>query len=169
MTFWTSKKHGFLVVQSTHLQFQASNYTKRWTSSHRQSSTLVICHHCNRSRHYTWECPQSFDIWTITTQERLELLLELLALADTSENPALEMEHLTEWDEGQQEGEDFATCSGWIVCPHCIHTISFPVFLPIMRKSLHPYLRQKNWLKWQLLYLQKHLISDSRNGKGDSQ
>ena len=51
----------------------------------------------------------------MTTQERLELLLELLALADTYETPAPEMEHLTEWEEDQQEGEElkaFVTRSG---------------------------------------------------------
>ena len=52
------------------------------------------------------------------------------------------------------------------MCPHCIHTIGFPVLIPITRKSLHPHLRQKNLLKPQLLYLRKHLISNSRNGRG---
>ena len=51
----------------------------------------------------------------MTTQERLELLLELLALSDMSDAPAPEMEPSMVQEEAQQEGEelkDFVTCSG---------------------------------------------------------
>jgi len=50
----------------------------------------------------------------MTGWERLELLPELLALADMSEDPNLEVEPPIVPEEGQQEEEskDFVTCSG---------------------------------------------------------
>ena len=47
----------------------------------------------------------------MTTQESLELLLELLALSDISKAPALEMEDPTMQEEGE-ELKDFVARSG---------------------------------------------------------
>ena len=54
-----------------------------------------------------------FDIWTMSMEEWLELLPELLALADMSSAPSTEAKgeaELVEVCEGEEEG--FGACSG---------------------------------------------------------
>ena len=43
------------------------------------------CHYCHQSGHLTHDCPHTFDIRTMTNEERLELLPELLTLAESME------------------------------------------------------------------------------------
>ena len=51
-----------------------------WT--HTWSNFLIICWHCNKPGHYARECPNTFDVQMMTMQKKLELIPELLALAD---------------------------------------------------------------------------------------
>ena len=63
--------------------------------------------------HYTHECPQAFDIRSMTMEEKLELLPELLTLADFSKETTSE-EASKQADPGASENKDmsdFATCS----------------------------------------------------------
>ena len=43
------------------------------------------CHHYHQSGHLTCDCPCTFDIRTMTNEERLELLPELPTLAESTE------------------------------------------------------------------------------------
>ena len=71
-----------------------------------KGNPAVMCFCCQQPGHYTHECPQAFDIRSMTMEEKLELLPEFLALADVSQVPLME--------NGDGEAEimsDFVTCS----------------------------------------------------------
>jgi Retrotransposon gag protein/Zinc knuckle len=75
-----------------------------------KGSSAVTCFRCRKAGHYARECPQAFDICLMTTAEKLELLLEFLALADVigdslAESPSESSEHRIAEAE---EAEDFA-------------------------------------------------------------
>ena len=76
--------------------------------THGWSNFPIIYWHCNKPGHYARECPNAFDVQMMTTQEKLELIPELLALADVSEmledNSELEAE-------AEMQKEDFGNCS----------------------------------------------------------
>ena len=76
----------------------------------------MVCYCCNQTRHYTWDCPQSYDVQTITIEEKLELLPKLLALANGSNDPHPEGQPTCEAGEisksEAEPKEDFATSSG---------------------------------------------------------
>jgi len=74
----------------------------------------VVCHHCHKTGPYTLECPQGYDIQTMTAEEKLELLLELLVLADGSEAWHIESKpKVTRGLRPEEEMlEDFASSSG---------------------------------------------------------
>ena len=76
----------------------------------------MVCYHCNQTEHYTWNYPQSYDIRTMSIEEKLELLPELLALANSSNGPHLEGQPTCEAGEisepEAEPKEDFATSSG---------------------------------------------------------
>ena len=59
-----------------------------WT--HGQSKFPVIFWHCNKPGYYSRECSNMFDVQMMTMQEKLELIPEVLALADISGIPPLE-------------------------------------------------------------------------------
>ena len=44
---------------------------------------MVVCHHCHRTGHYASECLQEYNIQTMTMEEKLGLLPELLVLTDS--------------------------------------------------------------------------------------
>ena len=72
-----------------------------------------VCLWCKKPGHYARECPLSFDIRTMSVEERLELLPELLALADLSGVRSAETEAETEVVEAlEEEEEGFGACSG---------------------------------------------------------
>ena len=76
-----------------------------------QNSLLRICYRCKKSGHYAQECPLSFDIQTMRI--RLELLPELLILADTSGAPSLETKRSVGVEETlEEEEEGFGAHSG---------------------------------------------------------
>ena len=75
---------------------------------------LVVCHRCHRTGHYASECLREYDIRTITVEEKLELLPELLALADT-----LDVHHVGSEPDAERDlkpkneaREDFGNSSG---------------------------------------------------------
>ena len=76
----------------------------------------IVCHCCNQTGHYARSCPQSYDVQTMTIEERLELLPELLALANNSDTPnheglpAHKVEENSEPEAHMKEG--FGTSSG---------------------------------------------------------
>ena len=76
----------------------------------------MVCYRCNLTGHYTWNFPQSYDVWTMTIDERLELLPELLAIANGSSGPHLEGQPTCEAGETSEleaePKENFATSSG---------------------------------------------------------
>ena len=76
----------------------------------------MVCYCCNQTGHYTWDFPQSYDVWTMTIEEKLELLPELLALANGSIDPHPEGQPTCEAGEilksEAEPKEDFATSSG---------------------------------------------------------
>ena len=72
-----------------------------------------VCLRCKKPGHYTRECPLSFDIRTMNVEEQLELLPELLALADLSGIGSAEIEEETEVVEAlEEEEEGFRARSG---------------------------------------------------------
>ena len=72
-----------------------------------------VCLQCKKPGHYARECPLSFDIRTMNVEERLELLPELLALADLSGVGSAEIEEETEVVEAlEEEEEGFGARSG---------------------------------------------------------
>ena len=78
--------------------------------THSQSNFPIICQCCNKPGHYARECPNAFDIWNMTTQEKLELIPKLPALADTLEMPPLENNSDLE-AEAEMQKEDSVNCS----------------------------------------------------------
>ena len=73
---------------------------------HGKGNPVVTCFCCRQPGHYARECPQAFDIQSMTMEEKLELLPEFLALVDVSQVPPTE--------NGDREAEimlDFVTCS----------------------------------------------------------
>ena len=75
---------------------------------------LVVCCHCHRTSHYASECPQAYDIQTMTAEEKIELLLELLALEDTLDVQHTESEPEAERDlqPKNEAREDIGNSSG---------------------------------------------------------
>ena len=73
----------------------------------------VTCFHCQQPGHYAHECPQAFDIQSMTMEEKLELLPEFLALVDVSEVPPTENgDREAEYDAPEvEETSDFVTHS----------------------------------------------------------
>lgn len=84
--------------------------------THKSSHPAVVCYYCQQLGHYAKECLQAFNIQTMTLEERLEMIPELLALAnmpwvgselrqdaETLEEPEIAKEELS---------VDFANCSG---------------------------------------------------------
>jgi hypothetical protein len=57
-----------------------------------QGNFPMTCRRCNKPGHYARECPHAFDVRTMTLQEKLELIPELLALADVSRVPSSELD-----------------------------------------------------------------------------
>ena len=89
---------------------------------HGKGNPVVMCFCCWQPGHYACECPQAFDIQSMTMEEKPELFPEFLALADVSQVPLME--------NGDGEAEimsDFVTCSKWNVCPYCMYITSLPV------------------------------------------
>ena len=78
-----------------------------------KSSPAVICFQCQKPGNYSQECPQAFDIRSMTTEEKLELLPEFLALADVNGAPPMEDgPGGSEYDTPEaEEVSDFVTCS----------------------------------------------------------
>ena len=71
-----------------------------------RGNPAVMCFCCQQPGHYACKCPQAFDILSMTMEEKLELFLEILALADVSKVLP------TENDDGEvEEMLDFVTCS----------------------------------------------------------
>ena len=72
------------------------------------------CYWCKKTGHYARDCPLSFDIRSMSVEEKLELLPELLALADISGVPSYDAEAKTETEpvEKEEEEEGFGTRSG---------------------------------------------------------
>ena len=71
-----------------------------------RGNPAVMCFRCQQPGHYARECPQAFDIQSMTMEEKLKLLPEFLALADVSQVPP------TENGDGEVEiMSDFVTCS----------------------------------------------------------
>ena len=83
--------------------------------THGRTSFPIICRRCNKPGNYARECPNAFDVRMMTMEEKLELIPELLALADVSgvfplENNSeseIELEKMPE-----KSKEDFGSCSG---------------------------------------------------------
>ena len=73
---------------------------------HGKGNPAVMCFHCWQPGHYARECPQAFDIQSMTMEEKLELLPEFLSLVDVSQVPATE-----NGDGEMEEMSDFVTCS----------------------------------------------------------
>ena len=78
-----------------------------------QSSANIVC---SKPGHYAKEYPNVFDIWMMTTQEKLELIPGLLALADVSGMPPSEDNSEPKIEEEVQKEEDFGNHSQWTVC-----------------------------------------------------
>ena len=107
-----------------------------------RSGHPVVCHCCYRTGHYPLQCPQAYDIWTMTT-EKLEILLELMALVDGSDIQHTESKHEIEGglEPEKETKEDFGSSSGWDVYPHCMYIIYSPVLRLTLRHQLlqsHP-------------------------------
>ena len=58
--------------------------------AHRKGGHTTVCLQCWQPGHYAHECPQAFDIQSMTMEEKLELLLELLTLVDLSKETTSE-------------------------------------------------------------------------------
>ena len=76
-------------------------------------SFIIICQCCNKPGHYARECPNAFDVRMMTVEEKLELIPELLALADVSGVPPSEnnSEAEIESEMPEKSKEDFGSCS----------------------------------------------------------
>ena len=84
-----------------------------WT--HSWTSFPIICQHCNKPGHYARECLNSFDVQMMITEEKLELIPELLALVDVLGVPPLENNSEAEIElekMAEKSKEDFGSCSG---------------------------------------------------------
>ena len=78
-----------------------------------RTETPGLCHCCHKPGHYVQDCPLSFDIRTMSTEEKLELLPELLALADIEGTPLSGIERATVVEEvPEEEEEGFGPRSG---------------------------------------------------------
>ena len=81
--------------------------------AHRRGSHTTVCLQCPQPGHYARKCPQAFDIRSMTMEEKLELLQELLTLADLSKETTLQ-EASKQADPGASEDKDmldFVVCS----------------------------------------------------------
>ena len=81
--------------------------------AHQRGSHTTVCLQCRQPGHYAGKCPQAFDIRSMTMEEKLELLQELLTLADLSKETTLQ-EASEQADPGVSEDKDmsdFAMCS----------------------------------------------------------
>ena len=81
--------------------------------AHRRGNHTIVCLQCQQPGHYAHKYPQAFDIQSMTMEEKLELLLELLTLADLSKETTSE-EALEQADLDASEDKDmsdFAVCS----------------------------------------------------------
>ena len=81
--------------------------------THRKGNHTTVCLQCQQPGHYAHECPQAFDIQSMTMEEKLELLPELLTLVDLSKETTLE-EASKQADPSMLEDKDlldFAACS----------------------------------------------------------
>ena len=58
--------------------------------AHQRGGHTTVCLQCQQSGHYAHECPQAFDIRSMTMEEKLELLLELLTLVDLNKETTSE-------------------------------------------------------------------------------
>ena len=83
--------------------------------THGQTNFPFICQRCNKPSHYARECPNAFDVRMMTMEEKLELIPELLALANILRVPALENNSEAEMElekMPEKSKEDFGSCSG---------------------------------------------------------
>ena len=81
--------------------------------THQRGNHTTVCLQCQQPGHYVHECPQAFDIRSMTMEEKLELLPELLTLADLSKETTSE-ETSEQVDPGASEDKDvsyFVACS----------------------------------------------------------
>ena len=62
------------------------------------------CHHCHQLGHLARNCPHTFDIWTMTAEERLGLLPKLITLAESIEIPSPSMDPNRLTEDGSDEG-----------------------------------------------------------------
>ena len=82
--------------------------------THGWTSFPIICRRCNKPGHYARECPNTFDVQMMTTEEKLELIPELLALVDISGVPPLENNSKVEMESEkmlEKSKEDFGSSS----------------------------------------------------------
>ena len=103
------------------------------------SNFPIICQCCNKSGDYTRECPNVFDVQLMTTQERLELIPELLVLAGISGIPPSEDNFEPEAEEEVQKEEGFGNHSQWIVCPCCLYITNFSAWMLRIKTSFLPH------------------------------
>ena len=82
--------------------------------THGWTNFPIICWCCNKPGYYARECPNTFDVQMMTTQEKLELIPELLALADMLGVPPLENNSKAKMESEktpERSKEDFGSCS----------------------------------------------------------
>ena len=73
--------------------------------AHQRGSHTTVCLQCWQPGHHAYKCPQAFDIQSMTMEEKLELLPELLTLVDLSKETILE-ETSEQADLGALEDKD---------------------------------------------------------------
>ncbi|KAG6883913.1 hypothetical protein C0995_011334, partial [Termitomyces sp. Mi166 len=57
-------------------------------ASRQHASTPLLCHHCKKPGHFACYCPQELKVRYLSPSEQEELLLQLLAAKDASEDPS---------------------------------------------------------------------------------
>jgi len=88
--------------------------TQRW------GPNPVVCYQCRKTGHTRPNCPEAFDVCTMTVEECTNFIQHELTALDVCTTDIDRLEQVEEVAQGETTVElGFTSCDEWTVCPHC--------------------------------------------------